>query len=40
MYYAILNFYTALKLAFVAAVEVYRFVRHMQRGGNPDVLDF
>lgn len=38
--YAISNFYTALKLAVFAAIEEYKFVRHMQRGGNPDVLDF
>lgn len=38
--YAILNFYTALKYAVVAAIEAYRFIRHMQRGGNPDVLDW
>jgi len=38
--YAIFNFYAALKAAVLAAIEEYRFVRHMQRGGNPDVLDF
>lgn len=37
---AIFNLFTALKAAVLAAIEEYRFVRHMQRGGNPDVLDF
>lgn len=32
--------YEALRLAYIAAIEKYRFVRHLQRGGNPDVLDF
>lgn len=34
------NFYEAIRLAIVAAVEEYKFVRHMQKGGNPDVLPF
>jgi hypothetical protein len=34
------NFVEALRLAVVAAIEEFRFVRHMQKGGNPDVLDF
>lgn len=34
------NFIKALRLAVVAAIEEFRFVRHMQRGGNPDVLPF
>ena len=34
------NFYEAMRLAVVAAIEEFRFVRHMQRGGNPDVLPF
>lgn len=38
--HAIYNFFTAIYAAVLAAVEEYRFVRHMQRGGNPDVLDF
>ena len=37
---AIASFYEALRLAMVAAIEEFRFIRHMQRGGNPDVLDF
>lgn len=37
---AIHNLYIALKSAYVAAVEQYRFLRNMQRGGNPDVLPF
>lgn len=34
------NIYEALRMAVIAAIEEFRFVRHMQRGGNPDVLDF
>lgn len=34
------NFYQAVRLAVVAAVEEFRFVRHMQRGGCPDTLPF
>ena len=34
------NFIQAIKQAVSAAVERYKFIRHMQRGGNPDVLDF
>ena len=37
---AIDNFFVALKAAVLAAVEEYQFVRHMQRGGNPDVQPF
>lgn len=37
---AISNFYAAIKAALLAAIEEYRFIRHMQRGGNPDLLDF
>lgn len=34
------NIYKALRLAFIAACDEFRFVRHMQKGGNPDVLPF
>ena len=34
------NIYEALRMAFIAARDEFRFVRHMQKGGNPDVLDF
>lgn len=34
------NFFEALLHAWVAAVDEWRFVRHMQRGGNPDTLPF
>jgi hypothetical protein len=34
------NFYQAIKAAVKAAFEEYRFVRHMQKGGNPDILPF
>lgn len=38
--YIITNFYAAIRAAVIAAVEEYRFVRHMQKGHNPDVLPF
>ena len=34
------NFFEAIRLAVIAAIEEYRFVRHLQKGGNPDVLPF
>ena len=34
------NIYVAIKHAFKAAIEEFRFVRHMQKGGNPDYLPF
>jgi len=38
------NFFNAalnsIRFGLNATVERYRFIRHMQRGGNPDVLDF
>lgn len=34
------NIIEALRLAVRAAIDEFRFVRHMQRGGNPDVLPF
>ena len=34
------NIYDALRLALIAAIDKYRDTRHLQRGGNPDVLDF
>ena len=37
---AIYNFFAAIKAAVLAAVEEYKFVRHMQSGGCPNVLDF
>ena len=38
--YAIYNFFVAIKAAILAAIEEYQMVRHLQRGGNPDVLPF
>lgn len=34
------NIFEALRMAVNAAINEFRFVRHVQRGGNPDVLDF
>ncbi len=34
------NIIKALRMAFRAAIDQYKFARHMQRGGNPDVLPF
>ena len=34
------NIYAALRMAVIAAIDEFKFVRHMQRGGNPDVLPF
>lgn len=34
------NIYEAIRLAVLAAIDRYRFVRHMQKGGCPDTLDF
>jgi hypothetical protein len=34
------DIYEALRLAIIAAIEEYKFVRHLQKGGNPDVLPF
>jgi len=38
--YLIYDFFAALKAAVLAAIEEYKFVRHMQRGGCPDTLDW
>jgi len=35
-----IDIFEALKLAVLAAISEYKFVRHMQRGRNPDVLPF
>lgn len=34
------NIFKALRLSVKAAIEEFRFVRHMQKGGNPDYLPF
>ena len=34
------NLYEAIRLAVLAAISEYKFVRYMQRGGNPDNLPF
>ena len=34
------NIFEALRLAFIAARDKFRDTRHLQRGGNPDVLPF
>lgn len=34
------NIYDALRLALIAAVDKYRWVRHLQSGKNPDVFPF
>jgi hypothetical protein len=34
------DIFEALRLAVLAAIEEYKFVRHLQQGKNPDVLPF
>lgn len=34
------DLYEALRLAVIAAIEEFKFVRAMQRGNSPDVLPF
>lgn len=34
------NIIEAIRYAFAAAVDKWHYVRHLQRGGNPDELPF